>query len=93
MFCGIAKHAAQSNALNFSYNRMFLIIVHACDIFLLITISLAVGGGGGYRVVVSTAAFHARVRCSFPGLSSLEETKIFLSHPLVKLNIVEGLRD
>ena len=40
-------------------------------------------------VVVSTAAFHARVR----GLGSLKETKMFLPHPLVKLSIVGSLRD
>ena len=33
------------------------------------------GEGGGPRVVVSTAAFHARVRGSVPGLSGLKETK------------------
>ena len=32
-------------------------------------------GGGDPRVVVSTAAFHARVRGSVPGLSGLKETK------------------
>ena len=31
--------------------------------------------GGGPRVVVSTAAFHARVRGSVPGLSGLKKTK------------------
>ena len=31
--------------------------------------------GGGPRVVVSTAAFHARVRDSVPGLGGLKETK------------------
>ena len=41
--------------------------------------------GRGPRVVVSTAAFHARVRGSFPGLGGLKETKMFLPHPLVKL--------
>ena len=51
------------------------------------------GGGGGARAVVSTAAFHARVRGSFPGLGGMKETKIFLPHPLVKLSIVESLRD
>ena len=44
-------------------------------------------------VVVSTAAFHARVRRSFPGLGGLKEAKMFLLHPLVKLNIVGSLRD
>ena len=49
--------------------------------------------GGGPRVVVSTAAFHARVRGSFPGLGGLKETEMFLPHPLVKLSIVWSLRD
>ena len=31
--------------------------------------------GGGPMVVVSTAAFHARVQGSFPGLGGLKETK------------------
>ena len=31
--------------------------------------------GGGPRVVVSTAAFHARVRGSVPGLGGLKERK------------------
>ena len=48
---------------------------------------------GGPRVVVNTAAFHARVRGSFPGLGGLKETNFFLSHPLVKLSIVGSLRD
>ena len=42
--------------------------------------------------MVSAAAFHARVRGSFPGLGSLKETKMFLPHPLVKLSIVGSLR-
>ena len=41
-------------------------------------------GGGGPRVVISTAAFHARVRGSYPGLGGLKKTKMFLPHPLVK---------
>ena len=49
--------------------------------------------GGGPRVVVSTAAFHARVRGSVPGLGGLKETKMFLPHPRVKVSIVGGLRD
>ena len=49
--------------------------------------------GGGPRVVVSTAAFHARVRGSVPGLGGLKETKTFLPHPRVKVSIVGGLRD
>ena len=47
--------------------------------------------GGGARVVVSAAAFHARVRGSFPG--GLEVTQMFLPHPLLKLSIVGNLRD
>ena len=49
--------------------------------------------GGGPRVVVSTAAFHARVRGLVPGVGGLKETKMFLSHPRVKLSIVGSLRD
>ena len=52
-----------------------------------------VGVGGGPRVVVSTAAFHARVRGSVPGLGGLKETKLFLPHPRVKVSIVGSLRD
>ena len=49
--------------------------------------------GGGPRVVVSTKAFHARVRGSVLGLCGLKETKMFLPHPRVKVNIVGSLRD
>ena len=49
--------------------------------------------GGGPRVVVSTAAFHARVRGSLPGLGGLKETKMFLPHSRVKLSIMRSLRD
>ena len=49
--------------------------------------------GGGPRVVVSTAAFHARVRGSVPGLGGLKETKMFLPHPRVRVSIVGSLRD
>ena len=37
--------------------------------------SLDMEVGGGPRVVVSTAAFHAGVRGSVPGLGGLKETK------------------
>ena len=43
--------------------------------------------------MVSTAAFHARVRGSVPGLGGLKETKMFLPHPRVKVGIVGSLRD
>ena len=52
-----------------------------------------IGEGGGPRVVVSTAAFHARVRGSVPGLGGLKETKMFLPHPRVKVSIVGSLYD
>ena len=53
--------------------------------------TLVVGGGPG--VVVSTAAFHARVRGSVPSLGGFKETKMFLPHPRVKVSIVGSLRD
>ena len=43
--------------------------------------------------MVSTAAFHARVRGSVPVLGGLKETKMFLPHPRVKVSIVGSLRD
>ena len=43
--------------------------------------------------MVSTAAFDARVRGSFPGLGGLKETQMLLPHPLVKLSIVGSVRD
>ena len=49
--------------------------------------------GGGSSLVVSTAAFHARVRGSVSGLGGLKETKMFLPHPRVKLSIVGSLCD
>ena len=49
--------------------------------------------GGDSRVVVSTAAFHARVRGSVSGLAGLKETKMFLPHPHVKFSTVGSLRD
>ena len=49
--------------------------------------------GEGPRVVVSTAAFHAKVRGSVPGLGGFKETKMFLPHSRVKVSIVGSLRD
>ena len=49
--------------------------------------------GGGPRVVVSIAAFHARVRGSLPGLGGLKETKNVSSQPRVEVSIVGSLRD
>ena len=48
--------------------------------------------GRGPRVVVSTAAFHARVRGSFLSPGGLKETKMLLPHPLVKLSMAGNLR-
>ena len=44
-------------------------------------------------VLVSTAAFHARVQGSVPGLAGLKETKKNFPHPRVKGSIVMSLRD
>ena len=55
--------------------------------------SLPPARGGGPWVVVCTAAFHARVRGSVPGLGGLKETKMSFLHPHVKLSIVGSLRD
>ena len=49
--------------------------------------------GGGPRVVVSTAAFHASVRGSVPGLGGWKKQKMCLPHPRVKVGIVGSLRD
>ena len=43
--------------------------------------------------MVSTTAFHARVRGSVPSLGGLKETKMFLLHLRVKLSIVGNLCD
>ena len=48
--------------------------------------------GEGSRVVVSTVAFHARVRGSVPSLGGLKEKNVF-PHPRVKVSIVGCLRD
>ena len=48
---------------------------------------------GGPRVVLGTAAFHARARGSVPSLGGLKATKIFLPRPRVKLSIMGSLYD
>ena len=50
------------------------------------------GGGPRVGLVVSTAAFHARVRGSVPG-GLKKKQKMFLPHPRVKVSIVGSLRD
>ena len=67
---------------NVIHNRICLSNVHSPTV-----------EGGGPRLVVSTAAFHARARGSVPGLGGLKETKRFLPHPRVKVSIVGSLRD
>ena len=67
--------------------------VSGVAVLLLSVLLLSVVVGGGPRVVVSTAAFHARVRGSVPGFGGLKETKMFLPHPRVKVSIVGSLRD
>ena len=67
---------------NVIHNRICLSNVHSPTV-----------EGGGPRLVVSTAAIHARVRGSVPGLGGLKETKMFLPHPRVKVSIVGSLRD
>ena len=47
--------------------------------------------GGGPRVVINTAAFHARVRGSVLSLGGLEETQMFLPHPRVKHSYLSSL--
>ena len=42
--------------------------------------------GGSPGVVVSTAAFHARVRGSVTGLGGLKKTKMFLPHAEITSN-------
>ena len=68
------------------------------DMFYIFEIGIVVSTkGGGPWVVVSTAAFHARVRGSVPGLGGLKETKMFLPHPCVKVlwgaSVTGSLRD
>ena len=69
--------------------------IHFLPLHLSLTglLSLSALLGGGPKIVVSTAAFHARVRGSVPGLGGLKETKMFLPHPRVKVSIVGSLRD
>ena len=78
-----SKHVVKFNLFNAFLNR------YPIDNFEFIETNM----GGGPRVVVSTAAFHARVRGSVPGLGGLKETKLFLPHPRVKVIIVGSLRD
>ena len=90
-----------SDAEDMTFSPIFLCLFNKyyrnCDgehqDWVMIVIFVQVKPGGGPRVVVSTAAFHARVRGSVPGLGGLKETKMFLPHPRVKVSIVGSLRD
>ena len=77
----------------YSYGSDVLHTLRPIRRLLLIRTQRSATQGGGPRVVVSTAAFHARVRGSVPGLGGLKETKMFLPHPRVKVSIVGSLRD
>ena len=57
-----------------------------CLVFACILVFFNTLEGGGPRVVVSTAAFHARA-------GSVSGQKMFLPHPRVKVSIVGSLRD
>ena len=70
-------------------NRNIVIVIDQ----IIVTQIVFVVVGGGPRVVVSTAAFHARVRGLVPGLGGLKEAKMFLPHPRVKVSIAGSLRD
>ena len=71
------------------------LVQHCINVVQIFCICLACihSEGGGPRAVVSTAAFHARVRGSVPGLGGFKETKMFLPHPRVKVSIMGSLRD
>ena len=75
------------------YGSPFTEVPPSCESATMLLCDLYTLPGGGPRVVVSTAAFHARVRGSVPGLGGLKETKKFLPHPHVKVSIVGSLRD
>ena len=90
--CQISKGVFQSPCIHvlLILQKHLTIMTNA---FVKSTKHLTIMTGGGPRVVVSTAAFHARVRGSVPGLGGLKETKMFLPHPRVKVSIVGSLRD
>ena len=69
------------NVLVISFHLILIPVLWVCGHYTCPQIKNAQPGsfdfrqGGGPRVVVSTAAFHARVRGSVPGLGGLKETK------------------
>ena len=84
-------HTKKLTIENLSWLKIIIFLyIYINYYFFLITNSRA----GAHRVVVSTAAFHARVRGSVPGLGGLKETKkCFFPHPRVKVSIAGSLRD
>ena len=65
---------AWASPFNFQLSIFLFFIfffIHFNDTFFAFESSLSSTRGGGPRVVVSTAAFHARVRGSVPGLGGL----------------------
>ena len=60
-------------------NVISLVIIHC--VWSVTPMGFVYHWGGGPRVVVSTAAFHARARGSVSGPGGLKETKMFLPHP------------
>ena len=68
-------HCSYIGLLCISQICMNAIILHNDNARIVTLINM----GGGPRVVVSTAAFHARVRGSVPGLGGLKENKIVSS--------------
>ena len=86
------QHTTQPNIYITTTLCIMPLLIQMCFTEVYLT-NIMMSLGGGPRVVVSTAAFHARARCSVPGLGDLKETKMFLPHPRVKVSIVESLRD
>ena len=70
--------------------RVFFSVPGWCRLSIILYVGVE---GGGPRVVVSTAAFHARARGSVPGLGGLKITKMLPPHPRVKVSIVGSFRD
>ena len=90
--CKQACHVQSTFSSSKLYDIIALYSSHSLSI-LQTTFCIVVCPQHGPRVVVSTAAFHARVRGSVPGLGGLKETKTFLPHPRVKVSIVGSLRE
>ena len=89
----ISLHISLRLNFNFSTGYFFTLVLRPFFSECYKCMSFQPNEGGGPRVVVSTAAFHARVRGSVPGLGGFKETKMFLPHPRVKVSIVGSLRD